>query len=241
MGSMVLNPRPRVCRRSTQSPTGCLISDQPSRLKSTTFTVRYNTLCWVDSAYKGHCWQGQMPVPRAIALTSSWQDVVLNRTSRCLRRSKGGTSTTCRAEQGTHILIAHSDHLYSCPLTEKCLIPGYGLGRPSGGARTVEIQHPTPVWTIAAIGGLSALILPALKPDLLPAPLLQNLTASLGIEGLRRLAIAAGAVHVIETCVALRTGLKNTCPANVTAWYMLITFMYGYPGLVLLLRQVKDE
>ena len=103
------------------------------------------------------------------------------------------------------------------------------------------MQHPTPVWTVAALGGLSALVLPALKPDLLPATLLQSLTASLGVEGLRRLAIAAGIVHVIETGVALRTGLKNKCPVTVTAWYMLITFMYGYPGLVLLLQQVKEE
>ena len=105
----------------------------------------------------------------------------------------------------------------------------------------MSIQHPTPAWTVAALGGISALILPALKPELLPEGLQRFLAAGVGVEGLQRLAIAAAVVHLIEMSIALRTGLKNKCSPAVTAWYMLMAFLYGYPGLVLLLRQTKQE
>ena len=105
----------------------------------------------------------------------------------------------------------------------------------------MAIAHPTPVWSVLALGGITALLVPAFAPQLLPPPALQALGKLGGSAALRPIGYAAIAVHLVECGVVCYKGVQSSCSARVTAWFMLLALVYGYPGWQPMVAQLQAQ
>lgn len=100
--------------------------------------------------------------------------------------------------------------------------------------RGYPLGFPNP-WLAGAIAfGLGQLYILALQDSLLPGALR---TLYYGIVGdnatARTMAVVATAVHVIEGSVALGICLKRGYALIATAYWTLLAFIFGFPGLFL--------
>lgn len=107
----------------------------------------------------------------------------------------------------------------------------------------VEMRHPAPLWTVLAFGGPALLVAAAFQPQLLPAALQPGTVIPQlgGSAALKPVVYLAALVHFAEVCAACYLGSKNRCSAKVTAWYMLLAAVYGYPGWQPMIAQLKTD
>lgn len=97
------------------------------------------------------------------------------------------------------------------------------------------LQFPNP-WLAGAVAfGLGQLYILALNDALLPAALRALYYGIVGDNATARtIAVVATAVHVVEGGVALGICLKRRYALSATLYWTLLSFVFGFPGLLLL-------
>ena len=97
------------------------------------------------------------------------------------------------------------------------------------------LRFPNP-WLAAAIAfGLGQLCILALNDALLPAALRGLYYSIVGDNAnARSIAVVATAVHVVEGSLALGICLKRGYAVGASVYWTLLTFIFGFPGLLLL-------
>lgn len=97
------------------------------------------------------------------------------------------------------------------------------------------LRFPSP-WLAGAVAfGLGQLYILALNDALLPAALRAVYYSIVGDNATARsIAVVATAVHVVEGGVALGICLKRRYALAVTLYWTLLSFIFGFPGLLLL-------
>lgn len=105
----------------------------------------------------------------------------------------------------------------------------------------MPLRHPTLLWTAASLSGLSLLWLQAWQPQLVPEPL--RIAGYLVLQNGRNFQLLTWIVfviHAMEACISAAVTQQRNFNLQAVAWYSIITFIYGFPGMSVALSQQKQ-
>ncbi len=132
--------------------------------------------------------------------------------------------------------LAHLSAIPTCPgaASESTLSAVSGALAPASSAG-FPLRFPSP-WLAGAVAfGLGQLYILAFNDALLPAALRALYYSIVGDNSTAQtIAVVATAVHVVEGGVALGICLKRRYALTATLYWTLLSFIFGFPGLLLL-------